>query len=130
MINVDKIIFYNEKETKEFIESKEPYVYVDDGMTEVIIKKKDIPDYIVFINRECGNTNLKIIDPQRDFKTIITTYGEFLNKCNQEVREEIIDRLVKLQTNEEKYKIVKTADEEMWEIASREIDIEEDEETI
>ncbi|MBS1339628.1 MAG: hypothetical protein HP028_00330 [Clostridia bacterium] len=130
MINVDKIIFYNEKEIKELIENKEPYVYVDDGMTEVIIKKKDIPDYIVFINRECENTNLKIIDPQRDFETIITTYGEFLNKCNKEVREEIIDRLVKLQTNEEKYKIVKTADEEMWEIASREIDIEEDEETI
>ena len=38
--------------------------------------------------------------------------------------------IYKLSSNEEKYKIVKTADEEMWEIASREIDIEEDEETI
>lgn len=130
MIEVDKLIYYNEKETKDFVKSKEPYVYVDDGMTEVIIKKKDIADYIVFINIECGSTDLRIIDPQRDYETIITTFGEFLNKCNGEVREEIIDRLEKLQTNQEKYKVIKTADEYIWEIANREIDTEEEEETI
>ena len=109
------------------IKDKEPYVYVDDGITEVIIKKQDIPDYIVFINRKCGSTDLKIIDPQKDFETIITTYGEFLNKCNPEIRNEIIERLQKIQTNEEKYKTVKTVDEYMFEKVENQIDLEKEE---
>lgn len=31
---------------------------------------------------------------------MLTIFGYFLNKCNQDVRKDIIDRLIQLQTNE------------------------------
>lgn len=125
MIDVDKISFYDENEVRQIIENKEKYVYVDDGMTEVIIKKEDIPDYIVYINRECGLTDLKMFDS--DGQQILNTLGEFLDKCNPIIREEIIDRLVNLQTGEEEPKEVKTIDEYMWEKLTNEIEEDEEE---
>ena len=125
MIDVDKISFYDENEVRKIIENKEKYVYVDDGMTEVIIKKEDIPDYIVYINRECGITDLKMFDS--DGQQILNTLGEFLDKCNPIIREEIIDRLVNLQTGEEEPKEVKTIDEYMWEKLTNEIEEDEEE---
>lgn len=120
MIDVNKISFYDENEVRKIIESKEKHVYVDDGMTEAIIKKEDIPDYIVYINRECGLTDLKMFDS--DGQQILNTLGEFLDKCNPIIREEIIDRLVNLQTGEEEPKEVKTIDEYMWEKLTNEIE--------
>lgn len=125
MIDVNKISFYDENEVRKIIESKEKYVYVDDGMTEVIIKKENIPDYIVYINRECGLTDLKMFDS--DGQQILNTLGEFLDKCNPIIREEIIDRLVNLQTGEEEPKEVKTIDEYMWEKLTNEIEEDEEE---
>lgn len=125
MIDVNKISFYDENEVRKIIESKEKYVYVDDGMTEVIIKKEDIPDYIIYINRECGLTDLKVFDS--DGQQILNTLGEFLDKCNPIIREEIIDRLVNLQTGEEEPKEVKTIDEYMWEKLTNEIEEDEEE---
>lgn len=125
MIDVNKISFYDENEVRKIIESKEKYVYVDDGMTEVIIKKEDIPDYIVYINRECGLTDLKMFDS--DGQQILNTLGDFLDKCNPIIREEIIDRLVNLQTGEEEPKEVKTIDEYMWEKLTNEIEEDEEE---
>lgn len=125
MIDVNKISFYDENEVRKIIENKEKYVYVDDGMTEVIIKKEDIPDYIVYINRECGLTDLKMFDS--DGQQILNTLGEFLDKCNPIIREEIIDRLVNLQTGEEEPKEVKTIDEYMWEKLTNEIEEDEEE---
>lgn len=125
MIDVNKISFYDENEVRKIIESKEKYVYVDDGMTEVIIKKEDIPDYIVYINRECGLTDLKMFDS--DGQQILNTLGEFLDKCNPIIREEIIDRLVNIQTGEEELKEVKTIDEYMWEKLTNEIEEDEEE---
>ena len=125
MIDVNKISFYDENEVRKIIESKEKYVYVDDGMTEVIIKKEDIPDYIVYINRECGLTDLKMFDS--DGQQILNTLGEFLDKCNPIIREEIIDRLVNLKTGEEEPKEVKTIDEYMWEKLTNEIEEDEEE---
>lgn len=127
MIDVEKIKFYDENEVRQIIENKEKYVYVDDGMTEVIIRKEDIPDYIVYINRECGLTDLKIFDS--DGQQIITTLGEFLDKCNSVIREGIIERLVNLQTGEEEPKEVKTIDEYMWEELKNELE-EDDEESL
>lgn len=125
MIDVNKISFYDENEVRKIIESKEKHVYVDDGMTEVIIKKEDIPDYIVYINRECGLTDLKMFDS--DGQQILNTLGEFLDKCNPIIREEIIDRLVNLQTGEEEPKEVKTIDEYMWEKLTNELEEDEEE---
>lgn len=47
--------------------------------------------------------------------TLLTTFGYFLNKCDPDVRRDIIDRLVKLQTEEievKDYKIIKEDDYE------------------
>ena len=120
------IEFYNKKETEKFIKSKEKYVYVDDGVTEVIIPRKDIPDFIVYVNREIGMVDLKIYDFENEPSLIITTMGEFLDKCDQNVRQEIIDRLIKLQMDDEQYKKVKVFNEDIWEQVKDELEDEEE----
>ncbi len=120
------IEFYNKKETEKFIKSKEKYVYVDDGVTEVIIPRKDIPDFIVYVNREIGMVDLKIYDLENAPSLIITTMGEFLDKCDQNVRQEIIDRLIKLQMDDEQYKKVKVFNEDIWEQVKDELEDEEE----
>ena len=120
------IEFYNKKETEKFIKSREKYVYVDDGVTEVIIPRKDIPDFIVYVNREIGMVDLKIYDFENEPSLIITTMGEFLDKCDQNVRQEIIDRLIKLQMDDEQYKKVKVFNEDIWEQVKDELEDEEE----
>lgn len=120
------IEIYSRKETEKFIESKEKFVYVDDGIAEIIIPRKDIPDFIVYVNREVQMVDLKFYDLEHDPSLIITTMGEFLDKCASDVRPEIIDRLVKLQTNEEKYKKVKAFDEGIFEEIQIELEDEEE----
>ena len=120
------IEIYNKKETEKFIKSKEKYVYVDDGVTEVIIPRKDIPDFIVYVNREIGMVDLKIYDFENEPSLIITTMGEFLDKCDQNVRQEIIDRLIKLQMDDEQYKKVKVFNEDIWEQVKDELEDEEE----
>lgn len=115
MINVEKSKYYTEEEVKEILHLHQHYVYVDDGMTEVAIKKEDIPDYIVMVNREFGITNLKIIDIEEQQYPLITTMGEFLDKCEPNIREQIIDKLIKLQTGELEYKNVKVIDTDILE---------------
>ena len=44
-------------------------------------------------------------------KPLLSTFGIYLNKCDPNVRKDIIERLVKLQTNEEKIKKYKLIDE-------------------
>lgn len=120
------IEIYNKKETEKFIKSKEKYVYVDGGVTEVIIPRKDIPDFIVYVNREIGMVDLKIYDLENYPSLIITTMGEFLDKCDQNVRQEIIDRLIKLQMDDEQYKKVKVFNEDIWEQVKDELEDEEE----
>lgn len=120
------IEIYNKKETEKFIKSKEKYVYVDDGVTEVIIPRKDIPDFIVYVNREIGMVDLKIYDFENEPSLIITTMGEFLDKCDQNVRQEIVDRLIKLQMDDEQYKKVKVFNEDIWEQVKDELEDEEE----
>lgn len=120
------IEIYDKKETEKFIRKKEKYVYVDDGITEVIIPRKDIPDFIVYVNRRISIVDLKIYDPEHDPSLVITTIGEYLDMCNSDIRKEIIDRLVKLQTGNEKYKKVKVFDEAVWEQVRNELEDEEE----
>lgn len=120
------IEIYNKKETEKFIKSKEKYVYVDDGTTEVIIPRKDIPDFIVYVNREIGMVDLKIYDFENVSSLIITTMGEYLDRCDSNVRQEIIDRLVKLQMGDEQYKKVKAFDEDIWQQVKDELEDEEE----
>ena len=128
MIDESKIKYYKEKEVRDMLLKKEKLVYVDDGMTEVMIKKEDIPDYIVMINMECGLTDLKIIDTSQSWYPLIQTMGIFLDTCEPKTRENIIERLIKLQTSELDYKKVKSIDPEMVEYLKEEMGIEDEEE--
>ena len=108
---------FNDSEIKDIIKNNEKLYYADDGIDECIIKEEDIPDFIIKINRIQGETaNLKMYEvgnPSLD--PVLTTYGRFLNTIIPELRVKIIDRLVKLQKNEEDIKDFKIIDENDFE---------------
>ena len=110
--NSSKLQFYDEKEIRNIITNKEELYFADDGIDEVIIKLDDIPDFIVDINRKQGLVDLKFYKMGNDlYQPDITTMGEYLDKVKPEIREKIIDRLVKLQTGEIEPKEYKLIDE-------------------
>lgn len=107
---------YNEEEIKQLLNSNERLVYIDDGTDEIVARYEDLPDIIVDVNEKLGHTeNLKVYDFDNQLldKPILTTIGYFLDKCDQKVREDIIDRLVNLQTGVEQMKDYKVIDEDM-----------------
>ena len=118
----DKIMedyqFYSVEEVMKILKDKEKLLYVDDGCDEVVIKFEDLPDVIVDINTKSGMTDLKIYDYQNPSMTpLATTMGIFLDKCNPDLREKIIDRLIKLQQGEIEVKDYKMIDEYILEEA-------------
>ena len=107
---------YNEEEIKQLLNSKERLVYIDDGSEEFVARYEDLPDIIVDVNEKLGHTeNLKVYDFDNLLfdKPILTTIGYFLDKCDPKVREDIIDRLINLQTGVEEIKDYKVIDEDM-----------------
>ena len=105
---------YNEEEIRKLLNDKVKLVYVDTGMEEIVVRYEDIPDVIVDINDKLGSTDLKIYDFESSiFEPMITTFGPFLNRCDPNVRKDIIDRLVCLQQKEESIKDYKVIDEDM-----------------
>lgn len=109
----NKIEFYNINDIEKLLNTQEHLVYVDNGIDEVVIRYKDIPDFIVDYNDKFGQTDLRFYEYGcEDLTPIITTFGMFLNKCNSEVREDIIERLIYLQQGGEikKYKIINEFD--------------------
>ena len=108
MKNENKDInFYSKEEIGKLINEREieRLVFVDDGVDEVIARFKDLPDIIVDLNRKFGSKDLKVynfIEPENE--PIITTFGMYLNKISSQDRQEIIERLNKLQQFEEDIK--------------------------
>ena len=108
MMNENKDIkFYAKEEIGKLINEREieRLVFVDDGIDEVIARFKDLPDIIVDLNRKFGSRDLKIynfIEPEDE--PIITTLGMYSNKISSQDRQEIIERLNKLQQFEEDIK--------------------------
>ena len=119
-----KFEFYSEKEIIDILKSKERLVIVDDGIDDAVIKYEDLPDFIVDVNIKTGyTTSLKVYDYHNvSMKPILTTIGQFLDKCEPLVRQDIIDRLVKLQTNEEEIKDYKLIDTYMLENAEEKLE--------
>ena len=116
---------HNEEEVKQILNSKERLVFIDNGSEEIVARYEDLPDIIVDVNEKLGHTeNLKVYDfdnPNID-KPILTTIGFFLDKCDPDVRKDIIDRLVNLQTGVEEVKDYKVIDEDMLDDVMNEID--------
>ena len=112
--------FYSEEEIRGLIKSKAELYYVDDGVDEAIIKFEDIPDFIIEYNRKFDVRDLKF------FKVDITTYGEYLNTINSELRDKLIDRLVALQKNEIEPKKIRIIDEDFFKHIENKIDKEQE----
>lgn len=104
---------YNKDEIKELLNSNERLVYIDTGSEEIVSKYDDLPDIIVDINDKIGSTNLTVMEFDNPSKILLTTFGPFLNKCDPNVREDIIDRLNNLQQGIEEIKDYKVIDEDM-----------------
>lgn len=104
---------YNKDEIKEILTSNERLVYVDTGNEEIVSKYNDLPDIIVDINDKIGSTNLTVMEFDNPSKILLTTFGPFLNKCDPDVRKDIIDRLNNLQQRIEEVKDYKVIDEDM-----------------
>ena len=98
-----EIKLYSEEEAKKLMSEMktERLVFIDDGVDEAIGRFRDLPDIIVDLNRKFGTKDLKIrnvIEPED--KPIIETFGMFLHKISSEDRNQIIDRLTKLQLDQ------------------------------
>lgn len=106
---------YNEEEIKQLLNSDVKLVYIDNGSEEIVARYEDLPDIIVDINDKLGSTDLKVYsfdNPLID-NPILTTFGPFLNKCDPNVRQDIIDRLAGLQMGDLEVKEYKVIDEDM-----------------
>lgn len=107
---------YNEEEIKDLLNSNERLVYIDNGSEEIVARYEDLPDIIVDVNEKMGHTeNLKVYDfknPDMD-NPLLTTIGYFLDRCDPNVRKDIIDRLMSLQLGEIEIKDYKVIDEDM-----------------
>ena len=107
---------YNEEEIKQLLNDKVKMVYIDNGSEEFVARYEDLPDIIVDVNEKLGHTeNLKVYDFDNLIldEPILTTIGYFLDKCDSNVRADIIDRLIGLQQGEIEIKDYKVIDEDM-----------------
>lgn len=116
MENQEILKFYNKDEIKQLLNSNERLVFIDNGSEEIVAKYDDLPDVIVDVNEKLGHTeNLRVYDfkqPNLE-KPLLTTIGYFLDKCDPEVRADIIDRLIALQQGEVEVKDYKVINEDM-----------------
>ena len=107
---------YNEEEIRQLLNSNEKLVYIDNGSEEFVARYEDLPDIIVDVNEKLGHTeNLKVYryDDMLNLNPILTTIGYFLDRCDQDVRKDIYDRLTGLQQGEIEVKDYKVIDEDM-----------------
>lgn len=109
---------YSKEEIKNLINDKTRLVFVDNGKEEFVARYEDLPDIIVGLNVTYGhNQNLKVYDTNDllILRPILTTIGYFLDYCDQNVRKDIIDRLIALQKDEIEIKDFKIIDEDEFE---------------
>jgi len=114
--NQSLLNLYNEDEIKQLLNDKVKMVYIDNGSEEFVARYEDLPDIIVDLNEKLGHTeNLKVYDFDNLIlnEPILTTIGYFLDKCDPNVRADIIDRLIGLQQGEIEVKDYKVIDEDM-----------------
>ncbi len=110
----NKFEFYTKDEIKKILLRADRLLYVDNGIDEIVIKYWNLPDFIVdmshIMKQDC---NLKVYKyPAISMTPIVTTNGEFLDKCDPRVREDIIAILNALQMTKETrdYKVISEKD--------------------
>lgn len=107
---------YTREEMSE-IAKKEGFLFVitsNDDKYE--IRKSDVADFIVLEAERCyQDVDIEMYVPNPDIQEpFVSTYGYFLNRINQKFREEIIKRLVELQTTDIKPNKVKVFDNNIF----------------
>ncbi len=86
------------------------------------IAKNDVADFIMQEANRCNHhVNMAMYVPHYDIDVpILTTYGCYLDRIKPKFREEIIDRLIKLQTTNTKPRNIKIFDQKVFEQMSME----------
>ena len=106
------IQFCTQDEIADLINGDNRLVYIDDGYFETIGKYEDLPDIIVDLSLNFGVNKLNVYDYDKgNSELLLSTFGPFLNKCNSQVRKDIIERLEKLQKGTIKIKEYNLIDE-------------------
>ncbi len=113
---MDKIKYkkYNKKQMLDIIQ-KEAFLFVETSLGDnYVIKLKDLADFIVLEAMRTEHVaELTCYLPGID-SPVATTFGWFINKINPLLREEIINRLVLLQTTDKMPKNVKIFDNNIF----------------
>jgi len=109
------------KEEMQKIAAEEGYIYVNTSEGALyIISKNDIADYIVKeVERQKYRVDIAMYTPSKYDEPILTTIGCYLNRINQKLREDIIERLVDLQMNGKAPKELKIFDRDEFEILDK-----------
>lgn len=108
---------YTREEMSE-IAKKEGFLFVETSNGDNYeIRKSDVADFIVLESKRCGYAvDIKMYVPNCYIEEpFVSTYGYFLNRVNQSFREEIIERLIKLQTTNITPRKVKVFDNDIFE---------------
>lgn len=87
------------------------YVFLDDGVDEVLIARSDIARAIALIP---PSIDAKFIDTKVGLEPIVTTFGCFINRCNLEspLKEQLIQKVIEYQTTADNLEPVKYIHEE------------------
>lgn len=107
---------YTREEMSE-IAKKEGFLFViTSNNYKYEIRKSDVADFIVLEAERCyQDVDIEMYVPNPDIQEpFASTYGYFLNRINQKFREEIIKRLVELQTTDIKPNKVKVFDNDIF----------------
>ena len=106
---------YTKNELLEILK-KDGILFVKTNLgNKCIIKKDDLADFIILEAQRMGHAVEMSFFMPGISGVVMSTYGWFLNKANPVLREEIIDRLVLLQTTEIEPKRVKIFDTDLFE---------------
>ena len=103
-------ISYKKYSKKEFLKilENDGILFVETNLgNNCIISKKDIADFIILESNRTGHKSDMSFFMPGISGPVITTFGCFLNRANPVFRDEIINRLVLLQTTDTKPKNVK-----------------------
>ncbi len=106
---------YTREEMADIVKNKGFYFVETSNGDSYEIQKDDIADFIVLETIRCKQrVDMWIYVPNTNSKPILITFGWFIDKVKPKLREEIIDRLVKLQTMKIKPREVKIFDNEIF----------------
>ena len=113
---------YTREEMSEIAKKEGILFVITSNFDKYVIRKSDVADFIVLEAERCyPAVDIEMYVPNPNIQEpFVSTYGHFLNRINQKFREEIIKRLVELQTTDIKPNKVKVFDYDIFQEMSLE----------